>query len=326
MATARQGRAVPGPQRDQQEERDDRLPGSHRHAPGSVLVDRRSRPAKASRSPTSAGSRSMREVHIIGVPLDLGGGRRGVDMGPSALRIAGIGEQAQRARPRGPRSRRSGHTHPGDRGRRRSITSAIWRKSPGSATTCTSGLRLSSAVGATPLVLGGDHSVAAGSVSATADHARRRGAAARAHLGGRAWRHEHARHHAERQRPRDAARGAARARTGRAGQARRLRPEGRSGPHGARRRPQPRRAREDRRPRIGRPRLHDEGHRSAGHRPGRRTSHRVRVGRDDRRARLVRRGRLRPGDCARGGDAGQGRSRTIARRTWSWRCWRTPAP
>src|SRR3954449_2244651 len=35
----------------------------------------------------------MKAVHIIGVPLDLGGGRRGVDMGPSALRIAGIGEQ-----------------------------------------------------------------------------------------------------------------------------------------------------------------------------------------------------------------------------------------
>ena len=33
---------------------------------------------------------SARAVHIIGVPLDLGGGRRGVDMGPSALRIAGL--------------------------------------------------------------------------------------------------------------------------------------------------------------------------------------------------------------------------------------------
>ena len=32
-------------------------------------------------------------VHIIGVPLDLGGNRRGVDMGPSAFRIAGIGEK-----------------------------------------------------------------------------------------------------------------------------------------------------------------------------------------------------------------------------------------
>ena len=35
----------------------------------------------------------MRPVHIIGVPLDLGGGRRGVDMGPSAFRIAGLGER-----------------------------------------------------------------------------------------------------------------------------------------------------------------------------------------------------------------------------------------
>src|SRR4051812_42853306 len=34
-----------------------------------------------------------RAVQIIGVPLDLGGGRRGVDMGPSAVRIAGIGEK-----------------------------------------------------------------------------------------------------------------------------------------------------------------------------------------------------------------------------------------
>lgn len=35
----------------------------------------------------------MKPVHIIGVPLDLGAGRRGVDMGPSAFRIAGIGDQ-----------------------------------------------------------------------------------------------------------------------------------------------------------------------------------------------------------------------------------------
>ena len=29
-------------------------------------------------------------VHVLGVPMDLGSGRRGVDMGPSAIRIAGI--------------------------------------------------------------------------------------------------------------------------------------------------------------------------------------------------------------------------------------------
>src|SRR5262245_48147183 len=35
----------------------------------------------------------MQPIHIIGVPLDLGGNRRGVDMGPSALRIAGLGDR-----------------------------------------------------------------------------------------------------------------------------------------------------------------------------------------------------------------------------------------
>ena len=36
---------------------------------------------------------TRRPVHIIGVPLDLGQGRRGVDMGPSALRIAGLDQR-----------------------------------------------------------------------------------------------------------------------------------------------------------------------------------------------------------------------------------------
>jgi arginase len=36
---------------------------------------------------------SVSNVLIIGVPLDLGGNRRGVDMGPSALRITGLAER-----------------------------------------------------------------------------------------------------------------------------------------------------------------------------------------------------------------------------------------
>lgn len=35
----------------------------------------------------------QREVHILGVPLDHGAGRRGVGMGPSAIRIAGLAEK-----------------------------------------------------------------------------------------------------------------------------------------------------------------------------------------------------------------------------------------
>ena len=30
------------------------------------------------------------QIAILGAPLDLGAGRRGVDMGPSALRLAGL--------------------------------------------------------------------------------------------------------------------------------------------------------------------------------------------------------------------------------------------
>ncbi len=37
-----------------------------------------------------------RRVRIIGVPLDLGASRRGTDMGPSALRIAGLGNALRR--------------------------------------------------------------------------------------------------------------------------------------------------------------------------------------------------------------------------------------
>ena len=37
-----------------------------------------------------------RIVHLLGAPLDLGAGRRGVDMGPSALRYAGLTERLRR--------------------------------------------------------------------------------------------------------------------------------------------------------------------------------------------------------------------------------------
>ena len=36
-----------------------------------------------------------KRVGFLGVPMDLGGGRRGVDMGPSAIRIAGLGKKIQ---------------------------------------------------------------------------------------------------------------------------------------------------------------------------------------------------------------------------------------
>src|SRR5829696_4942782 len=117
-----------------------------------------------------------RPVHIIGVSLDLGGNRRGVDMGPSAFRIAGLGE------------RLAGLGIPvvdaGD------LVAPIPEiKSFGDpskkyireiARVCDRLYKASLAVlekGGVPLVLGGDHSLAAGSVAATADYLRRDGQA-----------------------------------------------------------------------------------------------------------------------------------------------------
>lgn len=116
----------------------------------------------------------MSLVHIIGVPLDLGGGRRGVDMGPSALRIAGLGERLAAL----------GHAvvdkgdltvpipetqRPGDERKRyiRDIARVCGRLYQTALT--------SLEAGALPVVVGGDHSLAAGSVAASAAHAREKG-------------------------------------------------------------------------------------------------------------------------------------------------------
>jgi arginase len=113
----------------------------------------------------------MRTVHIIGVPLDLGGARRGVDMGPSAFRIAGLGEKISEL----------GHavTDQGD------LSSAIPETQHAVdptkkyineiARVCRELYEVtlrSHESGAFPLVLGGDHSLAAGSVAASADYVR----------------------------------------------------------------------------------------------------------------------------------------------------------
>jgi arginase len=113
----------------------------------------------------------VKSVHIIGVPLDLGGARRGVDMGPSAFRIAGLSEKICEL----------GHTV-SDRG---DLSSAIPETQTAVdptkkyineiARVCLElydvALR-SHESGAFPLVLGGDHSLAAGSVAASADYVR----------------------------------------------------------------------------------------------------------------------------------------------------------
>ena len=115
----------------------------------------------------------MNPVHIIGAPLDLGADRRGVDMGPSALRIAGLGDRiaalGYAVTDRGNLAAPIRETaHAGDP-RKKYIAdiAAVCRALFEGATAALDD-------GAVPVVLGGDHSLSAGSVAATAAAARRR--------------------------------------------------------------------------------------------------------------------------------------------------------
>ena len=113
-----------------------------------------------------------RRIAIIGAPQDLGQGRRGVDMGPSALRVAGIGRRLAAL----------GHDVE-DRGNI-PVVQPESISDPGSpkarnlaqiAEACEIVGHLTAQAlhdGRTPLVLGGDHSIAAGSVSGVAHHFR----------------------------------------------------------------------------------------------------------------------------------------------------------
>src|ERR1035437_7637682 len=124
--------------------------------------------------PAGSQPRSPRTIRVIGVPLDRGAGRRGVDMGPSAMRVAGL------------EARREALGHQVTDGGNIRVEIAETQASGNVnarylkqiAETCT---RTAEAVvktleeGMTPLVLGGDHSLAAGSVSGVAEFYRRQG-------------------------------------------------------------------------------------------------------------------------------------------------------
>jgi arginase len=116
----------------------------------------------------------MRAVHIIGVPLDLGGNRRGTDMGPSAFRIAGLGEQiaklgvhvVDKGDVPSPIPERKGSGDP-----RKRYVKDIARVCQRLFQTSLS----SFSEGAMPIVLGGDHSLGTGSVAAASAHMRKQG-------------------------------------------------------------------------------------------------------------------------------------------------------
>lgn len=113
-------------------------------------------------------------VALIGVPMDLGGGRRGVDMGPSALRIAGIERAMKEIRrefvdygnvhvdqpvsqqPEDPRARFLPEIQRACELLRDRVLEAL-------------------ELGVLPLVVGGDHSIACGTVAGTSSFFHRKG-------------------------------------------------------------------------------------------------------------------------------------------------------
>ena len=117
----------------------------------------------------------MRQSHIavIGVPLDLGAGRRGVDMGPSAIRVANLHARlaslGYQVEDLGNLPVHQPESLPAGPARSRYL--------PQIAETCRRVARAvekAAAQGKAPLVLVGDHSVAVGTISGMSRYLRRK--------------------------------------------------------------------------------------------------------------------------------------------------------
>lgn len=117
---------------------------------------------------------TLRKIRILGIPLDLGQSRRGVDMGPSALRVAGLEAHLEQL----------GHVveDGGNIGvaiaetRQAGAENARYLKEI--TETCTKAAEKVLATleeGMTPIAMGGDHSIAVGTVSGVAEFYRRKG-------------------------------------------------------------------------------------------------------------------------------------------------------
>ena len=116
---------------------------------------------------------SKQIVALVGVPTDIGAGHRGASMGPEALRVAQI---AEKLRARGLEVVDRGNLHgphnpwlPPVNGYRHLDEVVAWNRATHAA------IHEELAHGRLPIMLGGDHCLAIGSISAVARHCRERG-------------------------------------------------------------------------------------------------------------------------------------------------------
>lgn len=127
----------------------------------SALLDRR-----------TAASPATGTVQLIGVPMDLGASRRGVDMGPSAMRLSSLTTLLERL---GLTVDDAGNVAVPDR---TAIDGTLTARLEAIRLVCAElADRTAAAIrdGMRPIVLGGDHSLAAGSVAGTATALAERG-------------------------------------------------------------------------------------------------------------------------------------------------------
>jgi len=124
--------------------------------------------------PSGTQSLPTRRIRVIGVPLDMGASRRGVDMGPSAMRVAGLEARLEAL---GHQVKDGGNVAV-DIAETQNFGSPNARYLKQISDTCAKTAKIVGKTlddGMTPLVLGGDHSIAVGSVSGVSEFYRRQG-------------------------------------------------------------------------------------------------------------------------------------------------------
>src|SRR5215469_8630353 len=111
-----------------------------------------------------------KSISLIGVPTDIGAGHRGASMGPEALRVANLSARlAKRGLDVVDRGNLQGPLNPWlppQDGYRHLPEVRAWNEAVHEA------VHAELALGRLPIMLGGDHSLAIGSISAVARHCR----------------------------------------------------------------------------------------------------------------------------------------------------------
>lgn len=115
-----------------------------------------------------------KKVKIIGVPMDLGAGRRGVDMGPSAIRIAGLNQAISLI---GYEVTDAGnvHVHPPEAVVQTNMRARFLPEITAASEELADMVEAALEEGSLPVILGGDHSIAIGSVAGVSSFYRKRG-------------------------------------------------------------------------------------------------------------------------------------------------------